>query len=294
MAKRNNLYLIQAGFKNIFANSLMSLSSLSVLFACLLLVGGAFLLYFNIQKGIEYVGGMSEIVLFVEDDISEYNCRQIIQPKLENMTELHDITFISSSEGLEQLQEQIQGGKELFELFEGDTILPHSFRVKVKSSHDYDYMVTTLGKMEGIQEVLANGQVAGTLTSIAKSVAIFAIVMVVILLTVSVFILNNTIKLAMFTRRKEIYIMKMVGATNSFVRIPFLIEGVAIGFAAAVLSFFALWFAYSGLSSYIVELGINAVPWKSIGLQILGTFVGAGLTIGLFTSTIAIKRYLKV
>ena len=294
MAKKNNLYLIKQGFKNITANSLMSFSSVSILFACLLLVGGAFLVYFNIQKGIKHVGGLSEIRLFVEDGVTEYSCRNEIEPVIAQMEGVRMVEFISSSQGLLEMQEQLDGGEELFEMYEGEEILPHSFRVKIEKAEEYDEMAELLSQLPNISKISTNGEVARMLTKIGKSVAVFGIGVVSVLLIVSVFILTNTIKLAMFTRRKEIYIMKMVGATNSFVRLPFLIEGIIIGLAAALLSFLALSWVYSELADYMVKLSIRPVEWKTVAWQILGYFSAAGAVVGLFSSTISIKRYLKV
>ncbi len=286
-------YLLKQGFKNIFSNGLMSFASISVLFACLLLVGGAFLMYFNIQKGVEYVGSMGEIVLFVEDGTGEAECAGI-QRTLESLPELHDVQFISSKEGLEELKSEIEGGEELFSMLEGEDILPNSFKVKVKDSGDYERMVKQLSQIYGISNVVANGKIANTLTNISTAIATSGVAVVVVLLVVSIFILINTIKLAMFTRRKEIYIMKMVGATNSFVRVPFFVEAVILGLFSAVLAYFAVRFAYVGLQDYLAELSINPIAWPEVSLTVLGSFLGAGFVVGMLSSLVSIKKYLKV
>ncbi|HNX14521.1 MAG TPA: permease-like cell division protein FtsX [Oscillospiraceae bacterium] len=285
-------YLLRQGFKNIFSNGLMSFASVSVLFACLLLVGGAFLMYFNIQKGVEYVGSMGEIVLFVEDGADANECSNI-QKTLESLPELHDVQFISSTEGLAQLQSEITGGEQLFSMLEGQDILPNSFRVKVKDPNDYERMVKQLSQIFGISDVVANGKIANTLTNISTAIATFGAAVVVVLLVVSVFILINTIKLAMFTRRKEIYIMKMVGATNSFVRLPFFVEAVVLGLFSAIIAYVALRFAYIGLHNYLSELSITPIPWPKVSLTVLGSFLGAGFLVGMLSSSVSIKKYLK-
>jgi len=286
-------YLLKQGFRNIFSNGLMSFASVSVLFACLLLVGGAFLMYFNIQKGVEYVGSMGEIVLFVEDGAGEAECASI-KRTLESLPELHDVQFISSSEGLEELKSEISGGDELFSMLEGEDILPNSFKVKVKDSNDYERMVKQLSQIYGISSVVANGKIANTLTNISTAIATFGVAIVVVLLVVSVFILTNTIKLAMFTRRKEIYIMKMVGATNSFVRVPFFVEAVILGLFSAAISYVAVRYAYVGLQDYLSELNINPIPWPKVAPTVLASFLGAGFLVGMLSSSVSIKKYLKV
>lgn len=286
-------YLLKQGFKNIFSNGLMSFASVSVLFACLLLVGGAFLMYFNIQKGVEYVGSMGEIVLFVEDGTGEAECAGI-RRTLESLPELYEVQFISSSQGLEELKAEISGGEELFSMLEGEDILPNSFKVKVKDSGDYERMVKQLSQIYGISNVVANGKIANTLTNISTAIATFGVAVVVVLLVVSIFILINTIKLAMFTRRKEIYIMKMVGATNSFVRVPFFVEAVILGLFSAALAYVAVRFGYVGLQDYLAELSINPIPWPEVSLTVLGSFLGAGFAVGMLSSLVSIKKYLKV
>jgi len=285
-------YLVRQGVRNIFSNGLMSFASVSVLCACLLLVGGAFLMYFNIQKGVEYVGSMGEIVLFVEDGTSELECSGI-QRTLESLPELHDVQFISSSEGLEELKTEIAGGEELFSMLDGEDILPNSFKVKVEDRNDYDRMVLQLSQIYGISDVVANGKIANTLTNISTAIATFGVAVVVVLLVVSIFILINTIKLAMFTRRKEIYIMKMVGATNSFVRVPFFIEAVILGVFSALIAYLAVRFGYVGLEEYLSDLSINPIPWPNVAAAVLLSFLGAGFLVGMLSSSVSIKKYLK-
>ena len=250
-------------------------------------------MYFNIQKGVDYVGSMGEIVLFVEDGVSELECADI-QKTLESLPELHDVQFISSSEGLEELKAEIAGGEELFSMLEGEQILPNSFKVKVNDPDEYDWMVQQLSQIYGISSVVANGQIANTLTNISTAIATFGVAVVVVLLVVSIFILTNTIKLAMFTRRKEIYIMKMVGATNSFVRIPFFVEAVILGLFGALIAYFAVRFGYIGLTKYLTELNVTAIPWGELGLTVFLSFLGTGFLVGMLSSSVSIKKYLKV
>lgn len=293
MANKNRAFLIKLGFKNIFRNGLMSFSSVSVLLTCLVLVGGALLMYFNIQTGIKYVGSLGEIVLYVEDGTAEYECLKI-EKEIKSIDGVHDVEFISSSEGLEKLKSEIEGGDRLFAMFEGEEILPHCFIVRVDDSANYDRMVNVLSKVEGISETAANGTIAETLTKISHTVALFAAVIVTILMVVSVFILVNTLKLTMFSRRREIYIMKMVGSPNSFVRLPFFVESSTLGIIAALLSFVIIRIAYGALARYLAEIGVSAIPWSDLWLKVLLSFTAAGITVGFLSATVSIKKYLKV
>jgi cell division transport system permease protein len=217
-----------------------------------------------------------------------------IQRTLESLPELHDVQFISSSDGLAELKAEIAGGEELFSMLESEDILPDSFKVKVNDPNEYERMVQQLSQIYGISSVVANGKIAKTLTNISTAIATFGVAVVVVLLVVSIFILINTIKLAMFTRRKEIYIMKMVGATNSFVRVPFFVEAVVLGLFSAALAFVAVRFAYVGLQGYLSELSINPIPWPNFALTVLASFLGVGFLVGMLSSSVSIKKYLKV
>ncbi len=292
MGKNKFGYLVRQGVRNIFSNGLMSFASVSVLVACLILVGGAFLVYFNIQKGIEYVGSMGEIVLFVDDSFTEEECG-VIEATLNSIDGIHDVTFTSSADALNEMKDEIAGGEELFSLLDGQQILPHSFSVKVSNSDDYEAMVQKLSQIYGISEVVANGKIANTLSNISHAVATFGIVVVVVLMVVSVFILTNTLKLAMVSRRREIFIMKMVGATNAFVRIPFFVEGVVLGGIAAVIGYIVIRLAYVGLSGYLAQIGVSPIDWADLRWTVALAFLAVGFFAGLLSSSVSIKKYLK-
>lgn len=292
MKKNKNLgYLIRQGFRNIWVNKLMSFASVSVLVACLLLVGSAVLLYVNIQAGIEYVGSMGEIALFVDDSMTDTEIGSITRT-LENMPELTDVRFISREEGLEQLKEEITGGEELFEML-GSDVLPNAYRVRVKDPNEYEDMVRRLSQIYGIYEVVANGKIANTLADLSSSVALFGAVTVTVMLVVSVFILTNTIKLAMYSRRREIYIMKMVGATNAFIRVPFFVEGVALGFLSAIISFIVIRLAYVGIEGYLATISVTPLAWESLAGRVFLFFMLIGFFAGLLSCSVSMRKYLR-
>lgn len=295
LGKGNFLGLIKDGLRNIWLNSLMSLASVGVLTACLLLVGSAFLVYFNIESGLEQVGSLGEIKIFLNDGLSETE-HTTIENTLKGLPEIYDVQFISKDQGMEDLINNTPDGDILFGMFGNDSFLPDSFLVKVKKSEDYNAMVERLSQIIGVDEIAANGSIANTLTRISRSVALFGSITVGVLLVISIFILSNAVKLAMFSRRKEIGIMKLVGATNSFVRIPFFVEGVILGFISAIFAFAIVWVGYVNITGYLADLSFLfvMVDWKVIAPIIALLFGGMGFFAGAFSSLISIKKYLKV
>lgn len=289
--KKNIGYLIKQGFHNIWANKLMSFASVSVLVACLLLVGGAMLIYINIQAGIKYIGSLGEIALFVDDSMTQTEIDSITQT-LEGMPQLAEVKYIPSEEGLEGLKEEITGGDELFALLESD-ILPNAYKVRVKDSKDYEDMVSRLSQIYGISDVVANGKIANTLTNLSTSVALFGVIMVSVMLVVSVFILTNTIKLAMYSRRREIYIMKMVGATNSFVRVPFFVEGMTLGIVSALVSYAVVRIAYVGIEGYLNTISVTPLAWGLLAPTVLLSFCAIGFFASLLSCSVSMMKYLR-
>lgn len=295
LGKGNFLSLIKDGLRNIWLNSLMSLASVGVLTACLLLVGSAFLVYFNIESGLDQVGSLGEIKIFLTDDLSETE-KSAIEDTLTGLPEIYDIQYISREQAAIDLQSQLTNGEELFAVLEGDNYLPDSFLVKVRDSENYNMMVERLSQIIGVDEIAANGTIANTLNRISRAVALFGSITVGVLLVISMFILSNAVKLAMFSRRKEISIMKLVGATNSFVRIPFFVEGVLLGLISAIIAFAIVWVGYVNITGTLSDLSFLfvMVDWKVLAPIIALLFGGMGFFAGAFSSLISIKKYLKV
>ena len=303
MRVNNFIYLCKEGARNLFMNKLMSFACIGVLVACLLLIGSAAMFTLNVDRIVADVEQRNEIVVFLEEhltgtdiDILELNIRSI-----ENVT---DITFVSREEALENLRIQLEAESIYIGILDGleDDTLLNTYVLRVRDLSLLDDTVARLRGKDGMLQVNAATDVANILTGINRVVHISGLVIVVILIAVSIVIITNTIKLTVYTRRKEINIMKYVGATDTFIRLPFLVEGMLIGLIAAGLSFLILGFGYTYLMEWLEEnyagefpiIVLNAVDFWEIAPQIMIGFVAIGVFISVVGSGVFVKKYLKV
>lgn len=296
-------YLIKEGGRNVYANRLMSLASIGVLMACLMLIGAAFLLSENVNSMIGYAESQNEVIIFLEDDATSIQADRI-QAELKQMENVQDVTFVSKEEALEE-QKEVWGAASalLDEIDDEENFLPDSFRIKLKDLSILKQTTNAITDINGVDEVVAPVEVAGILTQLQTSVSLIGSMIIAILAVVSVMIIANTTKITVFNRRKEINIMKLCGATNTFIILPFIIEGILIGLIAAALAFLALWGGYAYTVNWLGES--SAVSWMGSALQhiiefrviapvLAAGFFGAGAVLGAIGSVIFIRKHLKV
>ena len=293
-------YLLKQGFKNIYVNRLMSLASIGVLTACFLLIGGSVLFSLNVNSIMGYVESQNRIVAFVENNLPQEQMDSIDQT-IRSMDNLGEIEFVSEEEAMEEQREELGDAAVLLDGLDEDTF-PPSYRIKVNDLSKLSETVSQLEAIDGVYRVNAYNDVAETLTSIKNMVAVAGLAVVLILMAVSIMIIANTIKVTVFNRRKEINIMKYVGATDGFIRVPFLVEGTILGIISALISFGLLWWGYSFVMGWIGE---NSSPWISmaqtslvpfvqVAPYLIGGFLVGGMLIGALGSIVFVRRYLKV
>lgn len=294
-------YLLKEGAKNVWYNRLMSLASVGVLTACLLLVGFAVLFSINVDSMVGYVEQQNEAVVFVLDSATDEEVAAL-KSTLENDANLFDVRFVSKDEALQRQRERLGSEADALNGYENKNPFPASFEVRVRDLETLGTTVKMLEQLDGVEKVNASTEVASVLTSARKMVNLIGGIVVVALIIVSLVIISNTIRASVFTRRREISIMKYVGATDGFIRLPFLVEGLVLGFVAAALAFIITWACYSGLvglitkdaSSLLTTAFKNIVTFKSVALRIGGCFLGAGLLTGVIGSLFSIRGHLKV
>ncbi len=301
-------YLVKEGCRSIYSNRMMSLASIGVLVACLLLIGSSLLFTLNVNSIAGYVESTNEVVVFIEDELEQEQV-DMIDLSLSMMDNVANTEYISKEQALENEKEYLGDAAILFETFgdgeDGvmDNPFPSSFVVKVKDLSKLKETQSAMEKIDGVEKVNAPTEVADILSSIKKAVSTGGVAIVAILLLVSLVIIANTIKITVFNRRKEINIMKFVGATDSFIRLPFIVEGTLIGLLSALISFFLLWGGYHYLIQWVGEnqstwvqtmICTNIVPFKDIYPQLLLYFCGGGILIGVFGSMFFVRKYLKV
>lgn len=295
-------YLLCEGGRNIKANRQMSLASIGVLVACMLLIGVAVLFSLNVNSIMGYVESINEVVVFVKDDTS-LDITEQLGKQLKADDNISTAKYVSKEDALQIQMELMQDAAGLLSGLDGDeNPLPASYRISIKDLSELAPTVKRIESFAGVDYVSASADIASTLVDIKHGVTTAGIFIVSILGMVSVIIISNTVKVTIFNRRKEINIMKYVGATDAFIRIPFLVEGVIIGLSSAILAFGFLWLGYEYTmdwlaktqSSWLLLAYQNLVPFSDVSMMILGGFISAGAAFGILGSLFFVSKYLKV
>lgn len=285
-------YLVKEGLKNVWSNRIMSIASICVLISCLVLTGAASLFSVNVSKVVDSVGDSNETKVYIEDGYSQLEA-VYIGKDIEKISNVKSAEFYSKDEAIKQYREEL--GEELFaQMQEGDNPLPDAFIVVMDDLSLYDQTVAEIEKIEGVDSISNQGDIAERLTDISNLVNVISFWVIIALTVISIFIIANTIRATMYSRRFEISIMKSVGATNMFVRIPFLMEGMIIGALSGVVALFGL----MGIYDLIVEalqyiVPFTAVQFNTVMWQFLGVFIVAGVFVGMLGGLISISKYLK-
>ena len=288
-------YLIGEGFRSVTKHGFMSFASITIIMACLIIMGTMSLLSVNIDVLIKDLEDQNEIVCFVSDDIKDEDDAKAIQNDIEKLDNIATVEFVSRTDAMDSFMSKYDES-----LMEGidETVFRHRFVVHLSDIALMSETKQALENVPGIAKVNAHLEYAKTFVTIRNIVSVVSLVLIIILVFVSIFIMSNTIKLATFSRREEIAIMKMVGANNSFIKLPFIVEGLVLGIIGGGLAFFAEWGIYELITTKIVGSitgsFISVVPFRSLALVLLIVFVGTGILVGVVGGTNAIRNYLKV
>lgn len=285
-------YLIKEGVKNVWNNRIMSIASICVLISCLVLTGSAVLLSMNVARVVESVGDSNETTVYLKDNVSDVEAAYIGKD-LENISNIATVEFYSKEDAFKEYEDVL--GEEIFANLQGDdNPLPDAYHISMVDLSEYEQTVSKITAIEGVDTVSNRSEIAERLTSINNLVTTVSFWVVLALTVISLFIISNTIRMTMYSRRFEISIMKSVGATNSFVRIPFVIEGMLMGLISAVLSTVLLYFLYNGIMEVITNIiPITQIPIQNVIAIVAGAFVVAGMLIGAIGGFISIRKYLK-
>lgn len=294
-------YLVKSGVKNLWNNRMMTIASVGTLIACLLIVGFAVLFSINVDSIVEYMGQQNEIVVFMELDTPE-EYMSVMKDDLAEMDGLGTITYISRQQAFEDYKAKLGDKADILDGMEDDHYLPASFRAKILDPEKVDILMTSIRRMDYVNEVQAPTDLAKTLVSVRRMVNTLGGAVIAALVAVSLVIITNTIRASVFNRRKEINIMKYVGATNSFIRIPFLVEGVLLGVIAAVIAYLAIWGGYTVFlnamstesSSWLSSITQHVVPFRQVSGKLMLWFLVAGILTGGLGSTFSMRGHLKV
>ena len=288
-------YLTLEGARSVWTNRLMSLASTGVLFACMLLIGFAIMISENLDKAVGALQQQNVIMAFFEDDLDE----PTISARIETMKSVPNVAtveFIPRAQGLERMIKDM--GPEyaaLFQLFEGEekTILPDSVQISFVDLQKFDQSVGDIRNIPGVARVNSKSEIASTLDNLRKTLNTACYWIIGLLMVVALVIISNTIRITMYSRKLEISIMKAVGATNGFVRFPFIIEGLILGILAASLTIVVLRFSYLPLANTLTNASLAVIPFRAFVWKLYGLFLSIGLLSGLVSSVLMIGRYLR-
>ena len=288
-------YLTREGFKNIWVNRFLSVATILVLVACLIIVGTGSLIFLNINSLLDLIEGQNVVMVYVEDEATDYETESL-GLQLQNMNNVKNVEFVPREDAFENQKEQFGDKAALLEGLSAE-ILPDAYKVVVDDLSMFDSTVKEIKKIESVLQVRENSDLASKVEMLRNAVSYISLGVIVILFLVSMFIVSNTIRITIYNRRLEISIMKAVGATNSFIRWPFLVEGVLLGLISAVVSLLLEYVVYSialiWFADLMSTLGGTPVEFLDYIWFFLAVFVFIGVVIGTTGSLISLNKYLK-
>ena len=294
--KINNLgYLLKEGIRGIFLHGFMSFAAVCVTVACLLIVGSFSCLTYNVSIMVEDLNKTNEVLVYVDETLTEAEARSI-GAKISTLENVYDRKFITREEALKDFIADHEGDESFSGVEASD--LRHRFRVVLADNSKMRETVEELKQITGVAKVSASYELAEGFTTLQKVLQIVSVAVIGVLLVVSLLIISNTVKLAMYDRRDEISIMKMVGATNGFIRLPFVVEGFTLGMLGAGAAFALEWFLYDLLLARLAEVDtlklFHFVPFEQLLIPMVITFAAAGLFVGIVGSWTSIRKFLNV
>lgn len=288
-------YLIREGFRSITTHGFMSFATVTIIVACLIIMGSVSLLSLNIDALIKDLEDQNEIVVFVDEALNDEASARDLQRNIEAIDNVASAQFVSRGEAMNNFMSKYDSA-----LMEGidEDVFRHRYIVHLNDIAYMSQTKTDLEAIRGVAKVNAHLDYAQSFVTIRNVVTVVSLVLIVMLVFVSFFIMSNTIKLATFGRREEIAIMKMVGATNSFIRLPFVVEGLVLGIMGGCLAFVAEWGLYNLVTGRLVGTltgtFLNVIPFREYALQVFVVYMAISVLVGVFGGVNAIKNYLKV
>lgn len=295
MSLSKGLYLIREGFRSIKTHGFMSFASVAIITACLIIIGSITLLSLNIDKLIADLEQQNEIVAFVDESIADEETAKALESSILAVGNIESAEFVSRENAMKNFMSKYDD-----RLMEGidASVFRHRFVLHLTDISQMAETKKALEAVPGILKVNAQIEYADRFVRVRNIVSVISLILTAVLTFVSFFIMSNTIKLTTYGRREEIAIMMMVGATNAFIRTPFVIEGLILGLLGGLFGFLIQWLLYTLLNSSLMDTltgsFVTLVPFKTVMWPLLAAFLGIGVLIGVFGGLNAIRNYLKV
>ncbi|MBP5379465.1 MAG: permease-like cell division protein FtsX [Ruminococcus sp.] len=296
-------YLADQGVENIWKNKMMAFATFCVLLISLLLVGIAGLFYINLNSMIKGLGSQNEVVVLMNvGTTAEQN--SAAEEAIKALPNIDKVEFVSKEDALARQKASLPNAEKIFNDYIGNdaSFMPDGFSVTVKNTDKITETTNSISSLANIQSASASPQVAEFLRELRKVVSLIAGAIIIALAVVSMIIISNTTKASVFARREEIQIMKYVGATNAFIRLPFFVEGMVTGFFAGAGAYFITWAIYSSAYNMIKEQGMlmntfgvsSLIPFDKIQFIVIIAYLVAGALIGALGSVVSTRKHIDV
>ena len=291
-------YLLGEGFRNVFHNKKSSGASLAIMCATMLIFGLFFMIIENLNNAVETLETQQGIQVFIQKTATDAQMEQIGE-QIQAIDGVNKVTFVSKEDALNQTKEKLKDKQALIAGWDESNPFKASYLVTLTDLKLSSQVQDEIKKIDNIDSIQSRDETINGLVAIANGVRIVSAVILTLLVLISIFIIGNTIKLIVHARRKEISIMKYVGATDSFIRWPFVIEGIIIGIVAALLSILVLGIAYSlitnaAANSIISTMGIKLLSFTDMTTLLVIVYMVLGIGIGALGSSISMRKYLQV
>lgn len=287
-------YLIKQGFENVWKNKLMFVASVLIISTSMITLGIFSIVGENAKAFVDNMKADQTIIAFLDEDVEDTRIKAI-EKTISEIAGVADITHETKEEALKNAREQFfdESTIDFTEGWEDNNLFTDSFAVNVSDLTMANDIVAKIEAIDGVRKVRFDESVFSYINKASDAIQLVVMVVFVLLVAVSLLVISNTIKLVLHSRRKEINIMKYIGATDSFVKTPFIIEGIIVGVVGAYLSWFIIMPMYSGLQNLVADSALS-FPWVDLSQKILYTNLVIGIGISCIACMISIKKYLKV
>ena len=294
--KINNLgYLFKEGIRGIFTHGFMSFAAIFVTVACLLIVGSFSLLMYNVSIMVDELNQTNEVMVYIDEELPAEKARQV-ETQIRQLENIHDATFKSREEALKDFIADHEGDDSFSGVQAED--LRHRVVVVLDDNDKMRDTIAQIEQIEGVAKITASYELAEGFSTLENVLSIVFVVIIVGLSVVSLVIISNTVKISVYDRRDEIAIMKMVGATNGFIRLPFVVEGLTLGLVGAGIAFGGEWLLYDLLVNKIESMDslnmFNFVPFQQLLAPMVCVFAGTGFVVGVLGSWSSIRKFMNV
>ncbi len=286
---------IKDAFRGIFKHFWMSLASIIIMAACMLIMGSAVLIVSNLNAFVVQMQKEDEVVVFIDENATEEQS-DALGNQLRGHENVAEVYYVSQDEALEEYMSMFPDQEDMFDNLKDHNPLRASYHIKVADLERYDETLDEVATFSQVANIRSSSDVVNTLVSLRQAVSVAGMAIVAVLLFVSIFIVSNTIRMTIFARRTEISIMKYVGATDGYIRRPFVLEGVILGLVAFGITYATQWYVYDRLLAPAVnQLALFApIAWNSIQWYVLGGFGLFAVLMGSLGSLIPMRKHLHV